>query len=294
MRAQEVTRERVRCHVCGRTEVSSFLEARGFALVKCRNCGLVYVNPQPTDAELAELYATHDQGDQWRVHEEHFNSAVQREIRQFQRSGSVLDVGCGCGNFLRVMRDGGFSVAGVERSESGWRYAVETNGLDAFHGSIEDFLESRPEASFDVITMLNVLEHLKQPRVILTSLAKITNPGGLLVTVVPDARLHRVLAAVRRFCGSNDPFWMEAAHQPIVAIDPPFHLTCFEPGTLRLLLESCGYRVLRISNAPVIFNPQLWKRTSKLAVAGIGKVLELASLRKLVIGYSTIGFAQRL
>lgn len=285
--------KRVPCHVCGGEDSSVFLQARGFVTVRCAGCGLLYVNPQPTDGELAELYATYDHGDQWRVHEEHFNHAVCREIRRFRRSGLVLDVGCGSGNFLRVMRDGGFSATGVERSESGWSYATGTHGLDVFHGSIEEFIRSRGRHSFDVITLLNVLEHLKQPREMLLSLAGISSPGGLLVVVVPDARLHVVLARVRRLAGSKDPFWMEAAYQPIVAIDPPFHLTCFEPRTLRGLIESCGYRALKISNAPVIFNPQVWKRLSKMAIAGVGKSLEMLTVGKLVIGYSTIAIAQK-
>lgn len=286
-------RQAVPCHVCGRRETTPFLEARGFAIVKCVGCGLLYVNPQPTDTELAELYATHDQGDQWRVHEQHFNRAVGRDIKRFRCSGSVLDVGCGSGNFLRVMRDEGFAVMGVERSESGWSYATGTHGLNVFHGAIEEFIRSRRESSFEVITLLNVLEHLKQPRKMLLSLAGISRPGGLLVVVVPDARLHALLAKVRRLAGSKDPFWMEPAYQPIVAIDPPFHLICFEPRTLRRLLEGCGYQILKISNAPVIFNPQLWKRMSKLAIAGVGKSLELLSLGKMVIGYSTIAIAQK-
>ncbi|HLV95086.1 MAG TPA: class I SAM-dependent methyltransferase [Candidatus Acidoferrales bacterium] len=253
----------------------------------------MFVNPQPSDAELATLYASHDQGDQWRVHEDRFNRAIRREIRGFRASGSLLDVGCGSGNFLEVMRDGGFSVTGIERSETGWRYAVETHGLDVFHGSIEDFLQTRAERTFDVVTLLNVFEHLKHPRMTLLSLAGILNPRALIAVVVPDTRLHRILASVRRLAGSNDPFWMNAKFQPIVAIDPPFHLTCFEPRTLRLLIESCGYQVLKIANAPVISNPQLWKRMSKLAVATAGTFLELLSLGRVVVGYSTIAIAQK-
>ena len=149
------------------------------------------------------------------------------------------------------------------------------------------------ERSFDVLTLLNVLEHLKHPRAALVSLAAISSPGGLLVVVVPDTRLHRMLASMRRFAGSNDPFWMDSAYQPIVAIDPPYHLTCFEPRTLRLLLESCGYKVRRIANAPVISNPELWKRASKITVASLGRCLEILSLGRIVLGYSTIAVAQK-
>jgi SAM-dependent methyltransferase len=287
-------REFVACHACDSPKHSPFLTARGFTVVRCSGCGLLFVNPQPTDTELAELYATHDQGDQWRVHEDQFNGAVRRQIEQLRRAGSVLDVGCGSGNFLRVMRDGGFSVTGIERSESGWEYAVGTHGLDVFHGSVEGFLKTHTDRGFDVITLLNVFEHLKQPRATLTTLAKLSNQGGLLVMVVPDARLHELLATVRRFAGSSDPFWMKAEVQPIVAIDPPFHLTCFEPRTLRLMVENCGFRVAKLANAPVISNPQLWKRISKRMVAVLGNSLRIASLGRVVIGYSTILVAEKL
>jgi Methyltransferase domain len=275
--AQTFDREPVTCHTCGCVISVPFLEARGYTVVKCRGCGLLFINPQPGDAELVSLYASHDQGDQWRIHEDRFNRAISREILRVCRSGSVL----------------GFSVSGIERSESGWRYASQVHGIEIFHGSVEDFLRASAERSFDVITLLNVLEHVKHPRVTLVSLAGISNPGGLLVVVVPDARLHRILARVRQITGSKDPFWMNSAHQPIVAVDPPYHLTCFEPRTLRLLLERCGYRILKIANAPVISNPQLWKQISKLSVAALGKSLELLSVGRFVIGYSTIAIARK-
>jgi SAM-dependent methyltransferase len=269
-----------------------FLAARSYTVVKCSGCGLLFVNPQPGDAELAELYASHDQGDQWRIHEEHFNRAIRQEIVRLRQSGSLLDVGSGSGNFLGEMREAGFSVFGVERSESGWRYATESHGLDVFHGPLEHFLQFDARRSFDVITLLNVLEHLRDPQGLLRALGRIASPGALLVLVVPDVRLHAILAKIRQLARSKDPFWMDSEHQPIVAIDPPYHLTCFEPRTLRLLLERCGYRTVKITNAPVISNPQLWKRLSKLAVASFGRCMQVASLGRTVIGYSTLVIAQ--
>lgn len=283
----------VRCHACGCAENAVFLTARGYRVVRCKGCGLVFVNPQPSDRELDALYASHDQGDQWHLHEDRFNHAVRREISRFCRSGSVLDVGCGAGDFLRVMREAGFSVAGVERSERGWQYATRSYGLDVFHGSAEEFLASGEKRSFDVITILNVLEHLKHPRTALESLAALSRRHSLLVVVVPDARLHAMTAKVRKVLGCRDPYWMDSEYQPVVAIDPPYHLTCFEPRTLRLLIGGCGYRILKLANAPVISNPERWKSVSKAAVAAGGKFLSAVTWGKLVVGYSTIAIAQK-
>lgn len=281
------------CHACGCAENAVFLAARGYTVVRCKGCGLAFVNPQPSDRELDVLYGSHDQGDQWHIHEDRFNHAVRGEISRFCRSGSVLDVGCGAGDFLRVMREGGFSVAGVERSERGWQYATRSYGLDVFHGSVEDFFAAGRRRSFDVITILNVLEHLKHPRATLESLAALSTRHGLLVVVVPDARLHAMMAKLRKVVGCTDPFWMDSEYQPVVAIDPPYHLTCFEPRTLRRLIEGCGYRIVKLANAPVISNPERWKRVLKAAVAAAGKFAGAVTFGKLVVGYSTIAIAQK-
>ena len=100
----------VPCHACLSTDNDTYLQARGYRIAECRKCGLWFVSPQPTHEELEQYYATYDSGDLWRDMEEGFNRSVRSTILERKQSGKVLDVGCGSGNFLRCMKEKGFSV----------------------------------------------------------------------------------------------------------------------------------------------------------------------------------------
>lgn len=285
-------RETVACRICASARFTPYLEARGFTIVQCSACGLRYVNPQPSIAELQQIYTVFDQGSQWRSGEEHFNLGVRSAILRFKKMGSVLDIGSGAGNFLRCMRQAGFSIYGVEPSRAGSAYAVSEHKIKTFNGTIEAFLSSARHRQFDVVTMLNVLEHLKDPAAVLCQTRTLLHEEGILVVVVPDARFHAVIGQTRRRLGVPDPFWMNTERHPLVGFDPPHHLYSFEPRTIVRLLEHCGLRVLRVQNAPVIFNEDRWKNVAKVILRAFSEVLHRLTRGHLVLGYSTLVIAQ--
>ena len=110
-------RETVSCRVCSATMCTPYFSARGYTIVRCDTCGLRYVSPQPNHEELNRLYASYDDGDQWRNGEERFNRAIRQVVLRYKKEGSALDVGSGSGDFLRCLRDGGFRVFGIEPSQ---------------------------------------------------------------------------------------------------------------------------------------------------------------------------------
>jgi SAM-dependent methyltransferase len=291
--APDLPREFVSCHICSGLRSEPYLEGRGFTIVRCTDCGLYYVDPQPSSYELEQIYSTYDSGDQWRQGEEHFNRSVARAITRFKRSGLALDVGSGSGNFLRAMRSAGFSVCGVEPSETGGEYAREHHGIETFTGAVEQFLSSGENRRFDVVSLLNVLEHLKDPAGVLKGLHSMLQQSGILAVVVPDARLHAVIGGIRKRLGASDPYWMNAQRHPLVGFDPPDHLCSFEPHTVARLVETCGFRVLWVRNAPVVFNQDRWKNASKLVARGFSEVLYRGTLGKVVFGYSTLVIARK-
>jgi SAM-dependent methyltransferase len=261
--------------------------------VRCRDCGLLYVNPQPSLAELEQFYTGYDLGEQWVVGEEQFNRAVRKTVLRFKQSGSAMDIGCGPGNFLRCLRESGFRVFGVEPSQAGSNYARSINHIETFHGTLEAFLASEAKVKFDVVTLLNVLEHMKDPSAMLLQLRQLLSGDGILVIVVPDARLHVVLGELRRGLGFKDPFWMDTVRHPLVGIDPPHHLTSFEPRTLSHLLARCGFEPAYLRNAPVVFNADRWKNMAKTVLYTFSETLYWLTLGRLVFGYSTLVVATK-
>ncbi len=281
-------RETVPCRVCSASPYTPYLKARGYSIVRCDSCGLRYVNPQPSLQELERLYATFDQGNQWRVGEEPFNRKIRKVILRYKQGGSAMDVGSGSGNFLRCLRQAGFEVLGVEPSLTGSTYARDVHRVETFHGTVEGFVASGTTREFDVVSLLNVLEHLKDPAAILSLLRPRVRSGGILVIVVPDARLHALVGETRKQFGFRDPFWMETPRKPLVAFDPPLHLCSFEPKTLTRLLIRCGFEPVYLRNAPLIFNDDRWKNVAKRVLHTFTEAVYWLAFQQLVIGYSTL------
>ena len=287
-------RTMVACHICSSTDDVTYIEARGYRIAQCKHCGLWFVNPQPTADELKRFYSTYDDGHQWRNLEERFNRGVRDAILRIKQSGAVLDVGCGSGNFLRCMSAKGFSAFGIEPSGSGSEYARDEHGVDIFHGMIEDYLTQHCNRRFDVVTMLNVLEHVIDPLGILLQLSKILASDGVLAIVVPDARFHDWVGRLRGLAGVSDPFWIEQPKGLLSGFKLPDHLCSFQPRTIAALLDRSKFRVIAMESAPVVLNPGLHRNLAKLMVFWMSQTVHFLTLRRVLVGYSTLVLARKV
>jgi SAM-dependent methyltransferase len=243
--------------------------------------------------ELRQFYAAYDDGEQWRNLEEHFNRGVRKAIMRMKRSGAVLDVGCGSGNFLRGMKQAGFSAFGIEPSGSGSQYGRESHGIDIFHGMIEAYAKQNFDRQFDAITLLNVLEHVTQPAQTLLQLREALAPEGVLAVVVPDARFHDLIGRFRRLLHIPDPFYIERPDSFLSGFKLPDHLSSFQPSTISSLLHHCGFSVVAIENAPVVLNPSVYRNFAKLLVFWTSRALQHVTFGRILVGYSTLVLAQK-
>lgn len=136
--------------------------------------------------------------------------------------GCVLDVGCGDGDYLMVMRSLGWEVAGVDPDPRAVADARES-GLDVRLGTLSD--GGFPSGHFDVVTLCHVIEHVHDPIQLLAECRRVLAPGGELIVMTPnlDSEGHR------RF-GAD---WLH--------LDPPRHLVIFTVESLRRALASAGF-----------------------------------------------------
>jgi SAM-dependent methyltransferase len=265
-----------------------------YTILRCQKCHLVYADHQPTADELLAFYSDYDEylSTQWEKGEKEFNEQVARVIVGFLQSGTCLDIGCGYGLFLNEMRKLGFEVLGVEQVPGAVKYAREKLEIEIFQGPVEQYLEQHAQ-TYNVITILNVLEHLKRPNEILYQLYKRLEEGGVLVACVPDYQLQLFVGKVRKFLGISDPFLMRGSGA-LTAINPPHHLVSFTPYVLRDILYQLGFTVLDIQHAPVVFNKgkpmrNILKRLAKIS----SDVLRFVSFSTVHLGYSTLCIAQK-
>jgi SAM-dependent methyltransferase len=155
--------------------------------------------------------------------------------------GRLLDVGCGAGHLLALARDAGWDVAGVDPSAEGCALARAQYGLEV----TASFLEAAdmPDAFFDVITLVNVLDQAPDPALLLAAARRTLRPGGLLVVRVPNGDFHR--AAWRAIRLLPSPVSRRARSLVV------FHSLCLSAWALRALLERSGFSRVRVCNAPI-------------------------------------------
>ena len=222
-----------RCIVCGDSP-EPLLATRGLRILRCPGCGLQWRYPFPDYAELRRLYGS-DYLDRWGADGAEALTRVramkERTYRGFldalppQPDGArLLDVGCALGFLLGVARGRGFEAYGIDvnasavaqaRSEFGERVTATPLEADPF-----------PGLGFEVVTLVDVLEHVPDPVQLLSAVHGRLEPGGRILAVLPNAGgfMARLLRAR----------WPHYA---------PEHLYHWAPSSVSALLERSGFRV---------------------------------------------------
>jgi SAM-dependent methyltransferase len=168
-----------------------------------------------------------------------YRRRVARWANLFATAGSAFEVGCGNGLMLTILRDLGWRVAGSERTEAAARIPREQHGLHVVAGGL-DALD--PSEQFDLLLMIQVLEHLDDPRHALRALAARLKPEGKLIIGVPNFSSWQ-----SRFGGDA---WFH--------LDVPRHLHHFTPRGLIELIGQPGLDVESVSFVSPEHDPYGW------------------------------------
>jgi 2-polyprenyl-3-methyl-5-hydroxy-6-metoxy-1,4-benzoquinol methylase len=224
--------------LCAGTEFSldNRFAAGDWGLRCCQGCGLVETFPFPTKerqvAENEDKYGRPflEMQQAHRSHNRRVHNLVLADIEKASRlSGrKLLDVGCGAGQFLRAAIDAGWDAEGVELNREN-ACAVAEFGIRVFWGTLEDAAFS--DATFDVVSLWDVLEHIPCPVHFLLETLRILKPGGLVFLQSPN-----IDSDVASIWGIRWP-WLCL----------PDHLYHFSPRTIDILLQKAGFLVHRVS-----------------------------------------------
>ncbi len=236
------------CTVCG-AHATEYAVKNTHTLYRCTGCGLVFVFPIPDPTELySEGYFTGAS-----VHMGYANYDADKEpmiptfetylayIDRFAPGKRLLDVGAATGFFLDIARRKGFVVSGVELSEYAATCATQ-KGLSVIAGTLQDVPRTE---QFDTVTMLDVIEHVGDPRAECVRAHTLLAPGGVLIINAPD-----IGSLYARILGKR---WH--------LIVPPEHLFYFNRKNIRHLLEQTGYEVCLITTVGKRFTLQLIFKT---------------------------------
>lgn len=195
-----------RCPLCGgegNGETYPFgtrWERKLFRNLRCVRCASSFLDPVPTEAELARLYdrsAYHDTNYPLDA-EDTQTSAIRSIITALPAGGSMLDFGCGNGHFLKLASAMGFAAKGVEIDRATCALAEANSGCEVM--TQMDFLD-RVGLRYDVIHLGDVLEHLPEPAVTMRWLEGRLTPGGRFFIEGPLEENFSVVNAVSRTFG---------------------------------------------------------------------------------------------
>src|ERR1700719_2015283 len=190
---------RLACALCGSLEAQPILEKRidgrggraatvAFRLWRCAACGLVRTEPQLTPHELEPYYAE----EYWGGIEATDSNWIRRDqrhrtgfLQRFRGEGSVLDVACGLGFFLRALDPKRWDRYGIEPMPVPYREAARSLGPDRIRNT-ELIAAGLPSGKFDAITFWDSLEHLPNPRAVLQEAKRLLRPGGIVLIGLPN------------------------------------------------------------------------------------------------------------
>jgi SAM-dependent methyltransferase len=167
---------------------------------------------------------------------------VLRELdrRTNTRSSSVeeprrlLDVGAHAGRLMHLARQRGWTVEGIELNPRTAAQAAAATGAVVHQGNV---FTVDPAAPFDALTMIDVLEHIPEPRRALSRAASWIRPGGVIAVKVPNGAAQRIKESVRAV--------VRPGYRPTLA-DNLVHINHFTPASLRLALERSGFTGVRV------------------------------------------------
>ena len=168
------------------------------SIVCCRRCKLCCLNPRPSDEDVSHLYdeqyyrdgATTGIGYSAEIRTPDLVRTLQpwyipplREVVDV-RGKRVLDVGCSFGQLVYWLEKAGATCTGIDISDVGVDWGRKNLGLDLRQASVLDW--NGPAGSFDVITLIDVIEHLTDPVTMLERIRHLLKPGGLLYIKTPN------------------------------------------------------------------------------------------------------------
>jgi 2-polyprenyl-3-methyl-5-hydroxy-6-metoxy-1,4-benzoquinol methylase len=247
------------CLVCESARVYYLFSISGSRVVRCNDCGLVFLNPQPDDAELAKIYGADyfcgsESEKNRRAATELKEATARLYLHQIQRyhgrePGRLLEIGCGRGEFLVEAERAGWEAVGVEYSSAACEAArsrlqrgkvycgqLSDTGLDSEH--------------FDLCVIADVIEHVRNPIAFLEEIHRLLKPGAALAVYTPSLDSWSA-----RLMGQK---WMEFKTE---------HLTYFDRKTIQTALFKTGFHQVIIERGWKILSfDYIWQHFERYPV----------------------------
>ena len=222
--------------------------------VRCPACSLVFRNPRPVGSAIEEFYRDNYDGTYGAIESGADRLPVYRSVLSHLSGyrvppGRLLDIGCGDGAFLALCQMAGWTCFGVEVSKLAAERAAQRGiTMLAPRWVTQPAGSSTQGESYDVVTLINVLETMLDPAAVLRRVRRAMASGGLLLIRVSNGAFHLSIRKPVR--------WIGARYQQA------FHLFVYSPQVMQRLLPAAGFRVVAVRNSTPSWGPLTSARPS--------------------------------
>lgn len=292
--------EKVSCGVCGSSEAKTFASGKDFEyrtseqefnMDECAECGNVYLNPRPVVEELGTIYPSNYYS---YVYDSSINPLAikaknfldQRKAKSWLRYVKVekprfMDVGCGNGRILEMLHMIGVpkeKLCGVEMHQ-GQIDRLNKEGYRGLFGRIEDVEGQLEPKSFDLIVMLQVLEHVEEPSKCVEVLSRLLARDGVLIIETPNTQSLDVNLFRGRYWGGYHF---------------PRHWNLFSESSLARMAKDNNLTVEAVNFLPAhsfwifSFHHMIEERWKMAGVANFFNPLQNLALLALFTGFDTV------
>ncbi len=226
--------------------------SRRFTLDSCPACRCLFLNPMPADDEIAGFYPAQywwsaaKPGALKKLESMYRKIALRDHVSFIMKASGnsdmldLLDIGCGSGALIGLLKQRGFHVTGLDFSAEAAAVADAENGVRVIVGSLEE--AAFPDRSFDIVTLFHVMEHVTNPRQVLAEVSRILRPNGTVVLQVPNVDSWQFRVFKAKWYG----------------LDIPRHVIDYPKNAMLGLLDDSGFVARRIrhfnlrDNAPAL------------------------------------------
>jgi SAM-dependent methyltransferase len=218
-----------KCPACGGQTGHDQGQKNSFLLLSCDTCSTLYT------AQSTEVGHRQDYDGYYTSTNLTVPSFIDKRLDEivatfdsYRQNNRLLDVGCGAGSVLEAAARANWEAFGLEVSQSAIQH-LRSRGFEVFHGELDQ--ADYPDGYFDVVVASELLEHLPNPRALLTSISRILRPGGLFWATTPHGR-----GISARILGVK---W--------TTVCPPEHLQLFSVTGIKTLLSSSGFSHINVA-----------------------------------------------
>ena len=235
------------CPICKDTQINETFSAKDytvsgevFSVVECKNCRLLFTQNVAEQNNIGRYYASENyishSDTQAGLINKLYHSIRKKTLKSKKdlieketgkSNGNILDIGCGTGAFLNIMKTNGWTITGLEPDEAASTKAKSLYGIDT---QPSHHIFNLPGTSFDAITMWHVLEHVHQLHEYIEQLRNMLADKGKIFIAVPNYTSYDA-----QYYGQ---YW--------AAYDVPRHLYHFSPASMKNLVEQHGLIIKNI------------------------------------------------